>query len=296
MATRLLGVSGSTRRRIASTPTTPALIAITATTMRPARRSARLEPSKNAAARGTAVRASPTLWTRSARSATLPLATNTTACVAAVAPRTPNESTTARIPSRDRLMLSSINACEWPYPCRCPPRTRIGVEAVSTKGRWRWRPPDACLCTRAPCRWTSGSAHDEPMSRRSLEPALRLAELGGFDRKHVQDASEAEDGSADRQRRRLEPRQPVHPAREPWQARYGRARREHPQRTQRERHRRRQDEAHALLGAPRELEPLDAAEVLAQLPHRPGGHVGRQTEKLGDAHHLVDVLIGVVVG
>ena len=56
------------------TPATHALMKIAATTASPARRSARWERSANAIPSGTAVRASPKLWIRSASSATLPLA------------------------------------------------------------------------------------------------------------------------------------------------------------------------------------------------------------------------------
>jgi hypothetical protein len=54
-----------------------------------------------AMARGTAVRASPKLWMRSASNATLPLATNTTACAAAVVANTPSDWVTARTPPLD---------------------------------------------------------------------------------------------------------------------------------------------------------------------------------------------------
>ena len=64
-------------RRIDSNPATQALAKIVATTNKPARFSAGAERITNATANGTAVRASPVLWIRSANSATLPLTANT---------------------------------------------------------------------------------------------------------------------------------------------------------------------------------------------------------------------------
>src|SRR5438552_1101813 len=51
---------------------------------------------------GTAVRASPKLWIRSASSATLPLATKTIVWMIAAAARTASARLTARMPSRER--------------------------------------------------------------------------------------------------------------------------------------------------------------------------------------------------
>lgn len=53
---------------------------------------------------GTAVRASPVLWIRSASSARLLVATKMTACMSAAAPRAPSETPTARSPARERLI------------------------------------------------------------------------------------------------------------------------------------------------------------------------------------------------
>jgi hypothetical protein len=57
----------------AKTAATQALTKMANTTAKPAWRSARLERSTNAVPSGTAVRASPELWIRSASSATLPV-------------------------------------------------------------------------------------------------------------------------------------------------------------------------------------------------------------------------------
>ncbi len=44
----------------------------------------------------------------------LPLAMNTTVWAIAATPSTASDSDTARMPSRERLMLSSIRPWEWP--------------------------------------------------------------------------------------------------------------------------------------------------------------------------------------
>ena len=61
---------------------------------------------------GSAVSASPKLWIRSASSAMLSLARNMSVCATAASPSTASDSDTARMPSRERLMLSSISPCE----------------------------------------------------------------------------------------------------------------------------------------------------------------------------------------
>jgi hypothetical protein len=65
------------------------------------------EDRKKATPRGTAVNASPTLCTRSASSATLPLVTRMTAWIAAVAPSTARLIATARTPARLRTIERS---------------------------------------------------------------------------------------------------------------------------------------------------------------------------------------------
>ena len=87
---------------------------IAATTASPAYPSARRDRMANAIPSGMAVRASPALWIRSARSATLPEAMNTTPWSAAVTASTASEMTTARTPSLDRLIESSTS------PWLCP--------------------------------------------------------------------------------------------------------------------------------------------------------------------------------
>src|SRR5215207_1724860 len=89
------------------------------TTKRPASRSPRAERSRKAAPSGSAVSASPALWTRSARSATLPERAKTTAWTAAVRPRRTRASATTRTPSRERLIEGSTRPCEWPCPWLC---------------------------------------------------------------------------------------------------------------------------------------------------------------------------------
>lgn len=94
----------------------------------------------------------------------------------------------------------------------------------------------------------------------------------------------------------MRPRQAVGAARDPWEDRQSRRHRDHPQRAQRQRHRRRQDQPHALASPFCRLEPVDPAEVVAQLTHRAGRHRRGQPDKLGHPRHLVDVSIGVGVG
>ena len=65
---------------------------------------------------GTAVRASPELWMRSASSATLPETTKIAAWATAVTARTASDSSTARTPARERLIASSTRPCAWPWP------------------------------------------------------------------------------------------------------------------------------------------------------------------------------------
>ena len=76
------------------------------------------ERSRNAAPSGIAVSASPTLWIRSASSATLPVAAKMTACATAVASRTARLADTARTPSRERVIDGSTSPCEWPCELR----------------------------------------------------------------------------------------------------------------------------------------------------------------------------------
>ena len=73
-----------------------------------------LGAQQNAMPSGTAVRASPKLWMRSASSATEPESAKMSVCATAVTPRTASERSTARMPSRERLMES------WTRPCECP--------------------------------------------------------------------------------------------------------------------------------------------------------------------------------
>ena len=68
----------------------------------------------NAIPSGTAVSASPTLWIRSASSATLSVSTKRTAWAAAVTPSTPRLTATARTPARERTIDGSTR------PCVCP--------------------------------------------------------------------------------------------------------------------------------------------------------------------------------
>src|SRR4051795_5183291 len=112
-AHRWSGGVGSMSRRTASTPATAAEMKMAATTNRPAPRSARSERSQNAMPRGTAVKASPKLWMRSASSATEPDSANMSVCTTAASPSTPSEMETALMPSRERVM-------EWwtrPWEC-----------------------------------------------------------------------------------------------------------------------------------------------------------------------------------
>ena len=97
---------------MASTPATHALMKIARTTNSPAVRSARSERITKAMPSGTAVSASPKLWIRSASSATEPDSTKMTAWATAARPSTPSEISTARTPSRDRLIDGSTSPCE----------------------------------------------------------------------------------------------------------------------------------------------------------------------------------------
>ena len=109
----------------------------------------------NAAASGIAVAASPKLWMRSASRAIESLATKMIVWTIAVTARTASESTTARMPLRERLMLGSMRPCEWglgvvgrahflelrpttwgQYPCpRCTGRLTASPAALLRRSR-----------------------------------------------------------------------------------------------------------------------------------------------------------------
>ena len=82
---------------------------------------------------GTAVRASPKLWMRSASRCFQ--RTKTSVCSAAAPARIASEARTARSPARERLIESSTRPCECPWPCawecamRVRGRTRAGARA-----------------------------------------------------------------------------------------------------------------------------------------------------------------------
>ena len=61
---------------------------------------------------GTAVNASPTLWIRSASSATLSVSTKRRAWADATTPSTPKLAATARTPARERTIDGSTRPCE----------------------------------------------------------------------------------------------------------------------------------------------------------------------------------------
>src|SRR5258705_1295599 len=107
---------------------------IAATTKRPARRSAAGDPRANAMPSGTAVRASPKLWMRSARRAMLPVRAKIAVWATAAVPRTASESRTARMPSRDRLTLSSMSPWECPGSCVLPPVALLAQDELLRQG------------------------------------------------------------------------------------------------------------------------------------------------------------------
>ncbi len=87
-----------------------------AATASPASFSARNERRKKAIPSGTAVRASPTLCMRSARSATEPDRARIAAWIPAVSPRIARLSATVRTPARERAIERSTRPCEWAWP------------------------------------------------------------------------------------------------------------------------------------------------------------------------------------
>src|SRR4051794_18081723 len=90
---------------------------------------------------------------RSASSATLPLARNTTAWATVVAPSTASAIATARTPSRERLMLGSTRPWECPFAwsCSCPIDDMWGavVPEAGARGTPTWVTMDETGHTRA---------------------------------------------------------------------------------------------------------------------------------------------------